>query len=88
MGHLHKVRKNLCLTTKVTVKELMEETNDDLSEEYLPPRQINNREHIVQVTAVKFEDLKGMTSSDQTGAFPHTSAKGKRYVMVTEDSGA
>ena len=29
-----------------------------------------------------------MTSSDQTGAFPHTSAKGNRYVMVIEDSDA
>ena len=27
-----------------------------------------------------------MTSSDQTGAFPHTSAKRNRYVMVMEDS--
>ena len=38
--------------------------------------------------AIKFEDLKDMTSSDQTGAFPHTSAKGNRYVMVMEDSDA
>ena len=37
---------------------------------------------------MKFEDLKGMTSSDQTGAFPHTSARGNRYVMVMEDSDA
>ena len=29
-----------------------------------------------------------MTSSDQTGAFPHTSAKGNRYVMIMEDSDA
>ena len=29
-----------------------------------------------------------MTSSDQTGAFPHTSAKGNRYVIVMEDSNA
>ena len=39
----------------------MEETNDDLSEDYLPPRQIKNREYIVQVTAVKFEDFKSIT---------------------------
>ena len=27
-----------------------------------------------------------MMSSDQTGAFPHTSAKGNRYVMIIKDS--
>ena len=37
---------------------------------------------------MKFEDLKGMTSSDQTGAFPHTSAREIWYVMITEDSDA
>ena len=35
---------------------------------------------------VKFEVLKSMTSSDQAGAFPHTSARGNRYVMFMEDS--
>ena len=58
MGHLHKVRKNLWPTTKVTVDEIMKETNDDPSGEYLPSKQIKNREHIIQVTTVKFKDLK------------------------------
>ena len=68
----------------------MEENQDktDPSEEYLPLRTIKNRDHIVQITAVKFKDLKGMTSSDQMGSFPHTYAKGNRYVMVMEDSDA
>ena len=86
MGHLHKVRKNLRPTAKVTATDIMEDTEEDPSEAYLPPRTIKNREHIVQVTAVKFEDLKGMTSSDQTGAFPMTSARGNKYIMVMEDS--
>ena len=42
----------------------------DPSEEYIPPRKMKNRDDIVQVTAVKFEDLKGMISTDYTGAFP------------------
>ena len=88
MGYLHKVRKNLRPTDKVTTEEIMEEVEDDPSEDYLPPRKIKNREHIVQVTAVKFEDLKGILSSDQTGAFPNISARGNRYVMVIEDSDA
>ena len=29
-----------------------------------------------------------MISCDQTGAFPHTSARGNRYVMMMEDSDA
>ena len=64
----------------------MEDTEEDPSEAYLPPRTIKNQEDIVQVTAVKFEDLRGMTSSDQTGAFPMTSARGNKYIMVMEDS--
>ncbi|OEU17012.1 hypothetical protein FRACYDRAFT_239613 [Fragilariopsis cylindrus CCMP1102] len=84
MGHLHKVRKNLQPTDKVTTAEIMEDEEDD--PDYLPPRVIKNREHIVQITAINFADLKGMTSSDQTGAFPHTSSRGNRYIMVMEDS--
>ena len=66
----------------------MDENKDkkDPSEEHLPLRKIKNRDHIIQITALKFEDLKGMTLNDQTGAFPHTSAKGNIYVMVMEDS--
>ena len=88
MGHLRKVRKNLRPTNKVTTEETMEEVAEDPLENYLPPRKIKNREHIVQVTAVKFEDLKGMLLSDQTGAFPSTLGGGNRYIMVMEDSDA
>ena len=72
----------------MTDTEIMEENKNkiDPSKDYLPPRTLTNRDHIVQITAIKFDDLKGMTSSDQTGAFPHTSAKGNRYVMIMEDS--
>ena len=84
MGHLHKVRKNLRPTDKITTEEIMEDEEED--PDYLPPRIINNREHIVQVTAVKFEDLKGISSSDQTGAFPNMSSRGNRYIMVMENS--
>ena len=83
MGHLHKVRKNLRPTDKVTAGEIMEE-----EPEHLPPRKIKNLEHIVQVTAVKLEDLRGISFSDQTGAFSHMSARGNRYIMVMEDSNA
>ena len=71
-----------------TTEEIMDENKNkkDPIEEYLPPRNIENKDHSVQITAVKFEDLKGMTSSDQTGIFPHPSAKGNRYVMAMEDS--
>ena len=66
----------------------MDENTDKkaLSKEHMPPQKIKNRDHIVQTIAVKFEDLKGMTSSDQTGAFPHILSKGNRYTMVMEDS--
>ena len=88
MGHLHKVRKNLQPTDKVTTEEIMEDLENDSLEDYLPPRKIENREHIVQVKEVKFEDLKGTLSSDQTGAFLSISSRGNRHLMVMEDSDA
>ena len=66
----------------------MKDILEDQSEEYLPPRKIKNHGHIVQVTAVKFEDLKGITLSDQMGTFPITKVQENRYIMVMEDSDA
>ena len=90
VGYMHKVRQNIQSTKVVTTKVIMEEDKDkkDPSKDYLPPQKIENRDHIVQITAVKFEDPKGMISSNQTGALLHTSAKGNIYVMVMEDSDA
>ena len=42
----------------------------------------------MNVNALKFEDLIGISSSNQTGAFPHTSSRGKRYIIVMEESDA
>ena len=88
IGHLQKMRKNLQATDKVISEKIMEEVEENPSENYLPPRKIKNCEHIVQVTAAKFEDLKGILSSNQIGAYPHMSARGNRYIMVVEDSNA
>ena len=65
---MHKVRQNIRSTKVVTDMEIMKKKKDktDPSGDYLPPRTINNRDHIVQITGIKFVDLKGMTSSDQT----------------------
>ena len=42
MGHLHKVRKNLQPTDKVTTEEIIEEVAEGTSEDYLPPRKRKN----------------------------------------------
>ena len=49
MGYMHKVRQNIRSTKVVTDSEIIEENKDKLdpSEDYLPPRTINNRDHIV-----------------------------------------
>ena len=49
MGHMHKVRQNIRSTKVVTDTDIMEENKDKInpSEEYLPPRPIKNRDHIV-----------------------------------------
>ena len=66
--HMHKVRQNIRSTKVVTATEIMEKNKDkkDPSKDYLPPRKIENRDHIVQITAVKFENLKGTISSDKS----------------------
>ena len=86
MGYTHKVKNNLRSTKEVTAEEILEEVIEN--KDYLSPRKIKNCKHIIQVTAMKFEGLKGILSSDQTGAFPHMSARGNRYIIVMEDSDA
>lgn len=75
---MHKVRQNIKSTTKVTIEteEITDEKKDieDPSEKYLLTQKIKDREHIIQVIAEKFEDLKGMILTDQTRAFPIKSA--------------
>ena len=66
----------------------MEEIAEDPSEDYPPPRKIRNCEHVVQVTVVKFKDLKRISLSDPLRAYPHMSAQGNRYIIVMEDSNA
>ena len=78
MGHLHKVRKNMQPKDKVTADEIMEDVEEEEAEGPAPEK-ITNRKHNVNVNAMKFEDLKGISSSDQTGRFSHTSSRGKRY---------
>ena len=49
LRHMHKVRQNIQSTQAVTIAEILDENKDkkDPSEEYLPPRKIQNRDHIV-----------------------------------------
>ena len=34
------------------------------------------------IGTIKFEELKGMISSDQTGGFPLTSRQGNKYILI------
>ena len=84
MGHMHKYRKNTRSTRKQIVDELMNEKFEpDIVLE--PPRQILDRKHFVGVNVIKFEDLKGIIATDQTGRFPITSRRGNKYIMVLYD---
>ena len=71
MGHLHRVRKNLRSTTKVTLDMIMNEITDEPALD--PPRKIHNREHYVCINAIGFPELNGMISTDQMGRFLITS---------------
>ena len=61
-------------TEKVTADEIMEDEEEEEAEGPTPEK-IINRQHNVNINAVKFADLKGISSSDQTGAFPHISSR-------------
>jgi hypothetical protein len=83
MGHVHMIRKGI-RSTKPTVNEIMNEEIDP-EPPLEPPRQINNREHNVEVTTIAFEELKGIMATDLPGRFPTTSGQGNSYVMVMYD---
>ncbi len=84
MGHMHRIRKGIRPSAKITREQLMQEENDP--EPTLdPPRGNIDRKHFVGVDAVKFEDLKGIISTDLPGRFPITSAQGNAYVFVMYD---
>jgi hypothetical protein len=75
MGHMHMIRKGIRPTNKPTANEIMNEEIDP-EPPLDPPRQINNREHNVEVTTIAFEELKGMMATDLPGRFPTTSGQG------------
>jgi hypothetical protein len=83
MGHMHMIRKGI-RSTKPTVNEIMNEEIDP-EPPLEPPRQINNREHNVEVTAIAFEELKGIMATDLPGRSPTTSGQGNAYVLVMYD---
>ena len=41
-----------------------------------------NRKHIVSVAVFKFDKLNSMISTNLTGRFPVTSAKGTAYILI------
>jgi hypothetical protein len=84
MGHMHRIRQGIRPTTKITKETLMQQ--EIAAEPKLdPPRGNIDRRHYVGINAVKFEDLKGIISTDLPGRFPLTSARGNAYVFVLYD---
>jgi hypothetical protein len=84
MGHMHRIRQGIRPSTKITMDALMqEETTAEPNMD--PPRGNIDRKHYVGVNAIKFEDLKGIISTDLPGRFPLTSARGNAYVFVLYD---
>jgi hypothetical protein len=84
MGHMHRLRQGIRPSTKITKDNLMQE---ELTAEPKmdPPRGNLDRQHYVGINAVKFDDLKGIISTDLPGRFPLTSARGNAYVFVLYD---
>ena len=57
-------------------------------QEIIPPgKQQLNQEHQVGIHVIDFEELKGVTATDQTGRFPITSRLGNaRYCPTTSQT--
>ena len=86
MGHLHRIRKNLQSTTKITLQIIINETTDKPALD--PPQKIHNREHYVCINAIDFPELNGMISTDQTGCFSITNGQGNTHIIVLYDHGS
>jgi hypothetical protein len=84
MGHMHRIRKGIRPSAKVQIEQLMQEESEH-EPTLAPPRGNIDRKHFVGVNAVKFEDLKGIISTDLPGRFPITSARGHAYIFVMYD---
>jgi hypothetical protein len=84
MRHMHMIRKGIRPSNKPTVNKIM---NEEINPEppLDPSRQINNREHNIEVTTIAFEELKGIMATDLPGRFPTASGQGNSYVMVMYD---
>ena len=84
MGHMHRHRQGIRSTKPISIDDLMDEKYED-DIELEPPRPNINRQHYVGIEIVKFADLTGVMSTDQSGRFPITSRRGNAYIMVSYD---
>ena len=50
-----------------------------------PPRKITNREHLVGIDVIPYQELTGKISTDQAGRFPITTRQGNAYIMALYD---
>eukprot|EP00978_Attheya_sp_CCMP212_P009528 scaffold22535_cov32-Attheya_sp.AAC.1 len=85
MGHMHRICKGIRPSAKNTIEQLVMQEESEQEPALEPPRGNIDRKHFVGVNAVKFEDLKGIISTDLPGRFPITSARGHAYVFVMYD---
>jgi hypothetical protein len=84
MGHMHRLRQGIRSSTKITMAKMIDKAM--AAEPQLdPPRGHIDCKHFVGVNTVKFENLKGIISTDLPGRFPITSARGNAHVLVLYD---
>ena len=83
MGHQHRLQKNICSTKKVTTKMMMNKTEEKPTLD--PPCKIYDHQHNVEITTLKFQELQGMISTNQTGQFPIISGQRNTTTMFMYD---
>ena len=80
MGHMHRIRKGIIPSTKITTEQMM---NDKMKQE--PPLELArgnpDRKHYIGVNTIKCDDMKSIFSMDLPGRFPITSARVNAYIF-------
>ena len=77
LGHLQKPRKGL----RSTQENLIQSEPDPEQDQFPPSKQSED----TNLVFLKIMDITGKIYTYQTGRFPVTSSKGKKYILVTKE---
>ena len=81
MGHIHRIRKGIIPSTKITIEQKM----DDKTEQELPLELARGDlyiKHYIEVNQKQIDEIEGIILTNLPGCFPITSSRGNSYAFV------